>query len=102
MLDKFAEGQKFAVQSFALLSFLLFLLEFVHVVQLVSVAFEVDIFCCDSRLFVELYILSLFVAQQDRPEQVEMDNHDDFIRCTWLVEAVFNVAKTDVYLLALM
>jgi hypothetical protein len=33
---------------------------------------------------------------------MEMDNHDNFIRSTRLIEAVLNIAETDVNLLALM
>ena len=63
------------------------------------VAFEIDVFRSYSRLFVELNIVCLFVSQQDWSMKMEVDNDDNFIGSTRLVEAILNITETNINLL---
>jgi hypothetical protein len=45
--------------------------------------------------------LGFLVAEQDRAVEVEVNNYDNFISCTRLVEAMFDVAEAYVHFLSL-
>jgi len=78
-----------------LLSFSLFLLELIHLVH-VALSAEVDILSSNTRLFVELHIHSWLVSNQNWCFHVEMENHDQLVSGTRLIEQVFDIGEDDV------
>ena len=79
-----------------MLTFPLLLLEFVDVVHSLASSPHIYIFRSDAWLFEELYIADFLIPNQNRLFEVEVDHHDNFLRWTWLEEAMLNIGETNV------
>ena len=101
LLKKLSKAMELGVEALATLSFCLFLLQLVHIIHSSSTTFKVDVFSSDTRLLVELNVLCLLLTKQDRHLQVEVENHDQLVSSTRLVEAMLDVREANIYLLAL-